>query len=364
MRNIDKFLRHAFLIALGWPATQAMADQPLGCWIDPLRASTIKVHVRDMGVLYVPRDAQVGTIIGPAASFQVTPDQNNLALKCRTYGDRINFDFRASRGVHPPLPTVEGRNMDGHVLRTNIPGVGAIIALRFPFTGGADQFTPVGQNPPLIPFTSWYDQTQLAPVGMGTLRNEVTLVKTGDLQPGVHQLDGQLATGHLDSNGLDKVVDFTLRATIIQTQCDIGANAVTPNPVQLGEWSTSDFTGPGFTTTPVPFQIRLSNCQVDPDPGNQTLATIELTGINGSQPVGPAGEHVFSLTQDSDARGMGIQMLYNGLPMPLNQELDLAPIEDGSVPLNFQARFYQFEPSSAVRAGAAKGALNFTIRYR
>lgn len=368
MKSIEKALRLTLLTALMLPAAQAMANQSeTRCRFGPNELATndlLKVHIRDMGTLYVPKDARVGTVIGPADIFQDTFDLNNLVVSCYAYGERMHFNMNAIRGVHPPLPPIRGVDRNGHVLKTNIPGIGAIITMGRPFWGGWDQWTPIGANPPLVPFRAWYEQVGLNGVHIWTFGNRVTLVKTGDLAPGIHQLDGPLVSGHLEYKDFGKVLEFTLRATIIQTQCEVLSDAVSANPVKLGEWSVKDFTGPGFTTPETPFQIRLSACQVDPDPDNQTLATIELDGRDGSQPIGPAGEHVFSLTNDSEASGIGIQMLYDDQPMPLNREIGLVTLQDGSVPLNFKARFYQVEPSNALRAGVAKGALNFTIRYR
>ncbi|NQD74549.1 fimbrial protein [Pseudomonas sp. CM27] len=361
MKDIKKNLRRALLMALVWPTAQAMAtsDRDERCWFDPLRSAGIMQYERDLGTLYVPRDARIGRTIATFGSTSL-PDRNLLVLTCDPKGKRINFDMAASFGVHPPIATVDSHLSDAPILNTSIPGVGAIIMMGLPFQGGTDQFNP--EPSPYVPFTSWYEQVRLAPVEMFFFNHTLTLVKTGDLSPGIHVVDGPLITGHVDT-GLGKVLEFSLRASIIQTQCDVLA-ATSALPVDLGEWNTKDFTGPGFTTTAKPFRIRLSNCQVDSDPDNETLATIELHGINGSKPVGPAGEHVFSLTDDSDARGVGIQMLYAGKPMQLGTEHELIPLKKGEVPLDFEARFYQLEASSAVGAGLAKGALNFTIRYR
>ncbi|WP_176507647.1 MULTISPECIES: fimbrial protein [Pseudomonas] len=365
MKTINKTLCQALLATLTLPAAHAMAmtNDENYCEFQELRSGYLKVHVREMGTLYVPRDARIGTTIGTPGSPDPTADQNNLVLTCSTYGERINFEHKAVHGIHTHVQAVDGQFHRAPILKTNIPGVGAIVEMLAPFLGGADQFIP-DSYPPMVPFTSYYEQTRLSPVAIGSFRHRLTLVKTGELTPGVHQLDGPLVTGHLGWKGFGKVQEFSVRATIIQTQCEVQADAVSANPVDLGHWNTSDFTHLGYTTLPTDFQIRLNNCQVDPDEDNQTLATIELDGSNGSGPVGPPGENVFSLTHDSEARGMGIQMLYNGDPMPLNQELDLVPVTRGNVTLNFKARFFQTEPSSAVRAGSAKGALNFTIRYR
>ncbi|MDU9405528.1 type 1 fimbrial protein [Pseudomonas sp. zfem004] len=360
MKAIKNTLRHVLMAGLAWPAAQALASTT-ECTLGPRTGAQQKVYVREMGTLYIARDAKAGSVIGPEGVMEITPDQNNLSLDCQAYGQRINFDFRETHGVLPLPPLVNGRTMNGLMIRTNVPGISALVQLGIPFTGSATGWIPIG--PPYVPFTAYHEQVVLSGPQLLSLRNRVTLVKTGNLAPGQHQVDGTLFTGHLDWGGMGQVLDFTLRATVIQSQCSLIGDPVSANPVQLGEWSIEDFKGPGFTTPAVPFHIRLSDCQVDPDPGNLTHAILELNGIDGSAPIGPNGD-VFSLTHDSDASGVGIQMLHNGIPLQLDKEEDLIALQDGNMQLDFQARFYQIEPSDRVRAGVARGALNFTLRYR
>lgn len=358
-------LRHALLASIAWSATTVMADDESRCRFRPEGSGTLKVHQRDMGTLYVPRDARVGTVIGPADIMTITNDDNRLLLLCRMFGDdRVHFETRAARGVHPDrLPPINGMDVTGHVLRTNVAGIGVVMRMAQPFLK-LPEWQPIGRNPPLVPFKAFHVANRLFDGRMWEWRNAITLVKTGDIAPGVHDINGVLVTGHVDRT-FNHIANFILNARIIQTQCNTADNPVRPSPVDLGDWSTANFTHVGFTTTPKPFQISLINCQVDPvDTDNLTTATIELNGINGSGPIEDNKDNVFSLTDDSGARGIGIQMLYQGNPMPLDTELPLAPVQAGNTLLNFQARFYQTEPSSAVRAGSAKGALKFTLRYR
>ncbi|AXQ49108.1 fimbrial protein [Pseudomonas vlassakiae] len=359
-------LRHALLASIAWSATTALADDNVGyCELRPIGRGTLKVYQRNMGTLYVPRDARIGTVIGPADVTVITPDDSNLELRCVADDDGpIHFEAKATRGVHPgPLPPINGQDVNGHVLQTNVPGIGVVMRLAQPFLK-LPEWGPIGRNPPLVPFTAFHVKHPFVTGQLLGWRHGITLVKTGDIAPGAHDIRGVLVTGHVDRT-FNHVMNYTLLATIIQTQCNTAGQPVNPSPVELGEWSKADFTHVGFKTPLKPFQISLTNCQVDPDdPDNLTTATIELNGINGSGPIEANGENVFSLTDDSDARGIGIQVLYQGNPMPLDTELPLTPVQGGSTLLNFQARFYQTEPSSAVRAGNAKGALKFTLRYR
>ncbi|MEX5591041.1 type 1 fimbrial protein, partial [Pseudomonas urmiensis] len=82
-------------------------------------------------------------------------------------------------------------------------------------------------------------------------------VKTGPIPPGPNVLNGsELFSGSVTMLG--KIMKFGLTGTILQAQCSVGADPVSADRVQLGEWVSSDFTGPGFTSPAVPFSIALS----------------------------------------------------------------------------------------------------------
>ncbi|NVL47562.1 type 1 fimbrial protein, partial [Pseudomonas syringae pv. actinidiae] len=116
----------------------------------------------------------------------------------------------------------------------------------------------------------------------------------------------------------------------------------------------------------IPFSIALSNCETDTNGGFVATAHITLDGVDGSQPEGPLNSGVFSLTTDSDAKGVGIQMLKadGSTPMELRTEVPVIAITPGDTTLNFHARFYQLGASSEVRPGKARGALSFTLTYK
>ncbi|MFK0094925.1 fimbrial protein [Pseudomonas sp. NPDC090592] len=251
------------------------------------------------------------------------------------------------------------------MLKTNIDGVGARIRLQQPFNGShPTYFMPdSGPHDPFIPMRSTMQaNNQLGGFRLNTIWNQVTLVKTGDIAPGLHRVDTELFTGHFDAQGLGLVLRYRLQADVLQTQCSLIGDPISDTPVDLQTWDKSHFVGIGTTTATVPFSITLSNCKTDP--GGLTRASIELDPANGSAPV-PGLDSVFTLTADSTAEGVGIQVLKDdGTPLALQQEEDLQAIQDGVTVLNFGARFYQTGDTSAIRAGEANGALNFTLRYR
>lgn len=257
-----------------------------------------------------------------------------------------------------PLPPFE----DGHILMTNVDGIGARVTLSRPFDGRVPNHFDPDDGHTVVPFSSSLNR----PNGLGTevgqlLMNDITLIKTGNIAPGAHTVDTLLFRGYQDFDGIGEVFNYRLTATVIQAQCQIIGDPVTPNPVDLGTWDRSDFTGPSFTTRTEVFQIALTSCQTDSF--GLTRVSIELDPTNGSRPIDP-DNGIFSLSNDDagDA-GVAIQVVNDdGSPLPLNREVYLLPITPGNMALKFGAHFIQ--TSAQVKAGAAEGAVNFTLRYR
>lgn len=349
MHIINRTLYPALLASLAWPATQAMAITQ--CTLTPPGASQ-KVYERDLGTLYVGRDVALNEVIGNNNLVEDTPDLNGLSLDCEADNYVINFDFRAVNG-----------QTANRVINTNVPGIGVMVQMGNPFLGGPNEWRPDDGVPVFVPFNAYHENTVVTGPKLESLHNTITLVKTADLAPGEHLVDGPLFTGHLDWGGMGQVLQYSLKARVIQSECEVDSGSVTTQ-VDLEDWSISQLAGPGHTTTPTPFSIRLINCLAPPAGGTLIMARMELNGIDGSAPTGPAGEHVFSLTSDSDAAGVGIQVLLNNNPVPLDTVFRAADLTSGSIPLNFQARYYQLEPRAQVRTGTAKGALRFTMHYR
>ncbi|WP_312934056.1 fimbrial protein [Pseudomonas sp.] len=319
------------------------------------------------GVMHVPGSAQPGDVIGTPEMREFTQSSPGSEFLCYNDGDVLwRFDMNATAPIFPdPLPPVAGEPSDGYILKTNIDGIGARIRLDIPFNGSANGYFMPDDGPhnPFIPFGS--TQQAANPLGGFRLRgfsNRVTLVKTGDIAPGLHVIDTELFSGQFNGTGMGLVVRYRLQASVLQAQCSVIGDPVSANPIDLGTWDKTDFPAQGTTTTTVPFTITLSNCKTDP--GGLTRATIELDGIDGSTPV-PGIDGVFSLTSDSEVEGVGIQVLKeDSSPLALQQEVDLKALEDGTTVLNFGARFYQTGTPDTIKPGLAKGALNFTVRYR
>ncbi|EJM69722.1 P pilus assembly protein, pilin FimA [Pseudomonas sp. GM55] len=322
--------------------------------------------IQDVKSIYVPRDAPVGSVIG-RRQFVRTPNNEGRAIVCDNDGS-IRLTFNAQASVPPVQHMLPGIGAYGSVnalLPTNVPGVGVQFALAFPFDGlASNSFTP-DLGDPTVPFSAHHQRAMgSARLNFSNLENYITLIKTGPIAAGPQTFNGQELFSGAFSTIPGKSFRVGLSGTVIQAHC--GSNKVSADPVPLGEWDLADFTGPGYTTRAVPFNITLSGCVADGTDTNIATANIRFEGAGGSVPVVPAIPGVFSLTPASGAKGVGIQILKGdgSTPVELNTEVPIKQIGTGQTVLDFAARFYQIDASRDVEPGDAKGVLNFTLTYK
>lgn len=336
-----------------------------GChWGSAPGLMTFSVNV---GNVYVPRDSRPGSLIGTFDKFFFTNNSEGLSITCFNDGNaRLRFEATPIAPIFPgTLPPLNGEDINGKVMNTGINnGIGARVRLGFPFEGGPENsFRPIGA--PVVPFAAEANHQIFTAIPLASLYNHLTLVKTGPILPGPQSFSTRLFSGSL--TGLNTVFNYDIRGTVIQSQCTALANPVSANPVQLGTWPTTDFTHIGFTTSPKPFTITLSDCEGDPSGGNVATAHIRLDGANGSVPVTDGSDGVFTLGTGSTAKGLGIQILRDDAitPVALGTEVPLIAINPtGTTVLPFTARFYQTADRVDIGAGAAKGSLTFTVTYQ
>lgn len=353
-------------LAVGCQAHFVFATAPNTCEWSTGGSGTM-TFIQDLGSVYVPRDAPVGSIIGKQRIYKRTINNEGRSIRCTNDGS-VRLTFNAQTSVPPVQNVALGIGAFGAthaILPTNIPGVGARFELGFPFDNSAtNSFTP-DLGDATVPFSAHHQKAMgSADLNFATLESYITLIKTGPIAPGPQLLNGQELFSGAFSGIAGKSFRTGLSGTVIQAHC--GSNKVSADPVPLGEWDLADFTGPGHTTTAVPFHITLSTCVADNTNTNVATANIRFEGTGGSIPVTPAIPGVFSLTPGSGAKGIGIQILKGdgATPVELNAEVPIRQIGTGDTVLDFTARFYQTAPSPDVKPGEAKGALNFTLTYK
>ncbi|WP_426448907.1 fimbrial protein [Siccibacter colletis] len=124
--------------------------------------------------------------------------------------------------------------------------------------------------------------------------------------------------------------------------------------VPIGNFNSTDFQQPGFTTGEAAFDIGLT-C----DPG----ANINVT-LRGKQNPDTSNTSVLALS-DSDgdaAQGVGVQILYEDKPLTIDEKFPLKQSEGGDERLSFAARYYQTK--TQVTAGTANTVATLDLTYQ
>ncbi|MBF8668962.1 fimbrial protein [Pseudomonas putida] len=313
------------------------------------------------GTKWVARDAPDGSKIYSTGPTGVSGP--GFALKCDNDASRLlTANMNTPLSVVPGTFHVDGKDVTGKVLETDIQGVGLYLELGgFLNTRAANGFLANDGGVGAIPYVG-ENQRDMSPTPM--LMTNLTikylaLIKTGPIPAGTRPLKVDAVRGVVSDVGA--AVRLKLVGQVQQAQCTVKADAVSANPVQLGTHDIADFTGPGSTTRPVDFFITLSDCEDDPA-GSVARAFMRLDGVDGSVPV-DRDRGVFTLTADSSAAGIGIQVLRSdNNPLKLEEFVDMVALTPGTMRLDLRARYYQ--TATTVTPGEAKGALNFTIEYR
>lgn len=337
--------------------------QDIDChWEGGLPTGQLHYNIQ-LGMSWVPRDAPIGTVIASFTNLR-TQNDGSFALLCPVpvAGMRADVNIPNTARIFPgSLPPINGMDLTGRVLETNVPGVGLHVYLGLPYNGAFDN-TWVPTTWRSVPYLGSITRPAPLAARMTYLQADYTLIKIGDIPAGPNDFAGQeLFTGHF--NAVGSVLRANLFGSVRQAQCSLQANAVSADPVDLGKHEASSFTHEGTVTASVPFHINLNNCEDDPA-GGTARVHVELEVAKGATVI-DADRGLFSLSPEAgSAQGLGIQVLHaDGVtPAALHQALDVTPISPGDMRIDFNARYYQ--TAQTVQPGVAKSALNFTLYYK
>lgn len=271
--------------------------------------------------VYVQRDAPVGTVI---SSF-ITNGTGDIDY-CTGTGTITYEMIKFSNPSAIP-----------NYYNTNVPGVG--ISLRF--TSAGWYFSKNRQYSVSSPTV-----TVVAPL-------EVTLIKTGEITSGAIG-SGLLAKAYGDDGIQSLAVNFTGNQ-VTQLACSI----TTPDlSFPLGDISAANF-GSAVGTVPSGAQ-NTQNLGLDCD----TNANINVM-LQGTQNPDAGARSVLALTGQGNvdvAKGVGVQLLYNGAPLELNSRIVLKRSAGGQESFPVTARYYQTQPT--VTTGKANASATLDLTYQ
>ncbi|HHA2009960.1 TPA: fimbrial protein [Enterobacter mori] len=314
-----KFIQAILLICLltAWNSVHAGT-----CTTITPQMSTLSV-----GTINVQRDAPVGTVIfSGAASYTgsyLTGCSNPLMLG---FSMRYNNATLSSYG--------------NHVYNTNISGIGIRFSSNNYFENPANTFSYNAQTS----YVDWYggkiELVVIGPVSSGALTPGVIGVVTLQGSDGIYRdgLTTQLTSG-----------------TINALACSITTPQLT---FPIGDISASAF-GTAIGTTPTGAQ-NTQNLGLACTPG--TNISVSLGGIQNPD---SSNTSVMALTgqgMTGTAKGVGVQLLYNGTPLVLNSRLLLKQSSGGQETLPLTARYYQ--TLTTVESGSANASATLNLTYQ
>ncbi|MEG5462312.1 fimbrial protein [Enterobacter chuandaensis] len=280
-----------------------------------------------IGTITVQRDVAVGTVL-----FSKNASVTGSYLSGCTNPLMLGFSMRY---LNATLSTY-----GNHVYNTNVSGIG----VRF---SSGNYF----ENPTYT--FSYNAQTDYVEWWGGKIELVVTgPVASGSLTPGV--------LGVVMLQGSDGVYHDGLTATLLDGTINVLACTITTPQLTfpIGDISAAAF-GSTVGTTPTGAQ-NTQNLGLNCDPGANV--NVSLSGIQNPD---VATTSVLALTGQGNtgtAKGVGVQLLYNGTPLTLNTRLPLNVVAGGQQAFPLTARYYQTQ--TTVEPGTANASATLNLTYQ
>ena len=288
---------------------------------------TPQISTLSVGTITVPRDAPVGTVIfsggGTYTGSYLSGCTNPLMLG---FSMRYNNATLSSYG--------------NHVYNTNISGIGIRFSSNAYFENPSNTFSYNAQTS----YVDWYG---------GNIQLVVTgPVSSGALTPGT--------IGVVTLQGSDGVYRDGLTATLTDGTINALACSITTPQLNfiIGDIPASTF-GSTVGTTPAGAQ-NTQNLGLSCSAG--TNITVSLSGVQNPDSANPSVMALTGQGSAGTAKGVGVQLLYNGAPLSINSPLLLKRSSGGQETLPLTARYYQ--TLTSVESGSANATATLNLTYQ
>ncbi|MDA8479884.1 fimbrial protein [Citrobacter sp. Awk 4] len=134
--------------------------------------------------------------------------------------------------------------------------------------------------------------------------------------------------------------------------CNVDAS--TPSTVTLNTISANSLAHQGSTSAAADFNIKLK-CQ-----GNVGVNIL----LDGQEDQNATAEGVLAnITNSTPASGVGIQILYDSIPVKLRETFSAGVSTDGNYDIPMQARYYRTTTSS-IGSGNIKSVMTYNLTYK
>ncbi|RQS09823.1 type 1 fimbrial protein [Burkholderia sp. Bp9002] len=239
-----------------------------------------------------------------------------------------------------------------NVYPTSMPNIG----LRIAVVGAGTPF-PI-KDSSVLGFGTWQ---------MSSMFYNIQLIKTGEITAG-GTLDGSIVQYRAnDANG-QLLIDMRFASPVVirpsVPTCKVATSGVT---VQMDKVATSQFKGVGTSTYPRAFGISLA-CSGGAA-GTSTNAHVTLTDATVSSNT----SNTLSLTKESTATGVGIQILQNDKLLGFGPDSGAAgninqwhagTIKQGEAAVTIPLRARYVQTGAKVLPGSANARVTFTMSYQ
>jgi major type 1 subunit fimbrin (pilin) len=342
------FLLAALLLSLGCRTAWAQTFSCSGT------SGTITVTMP--ASVTVPRDAVNGTLLTP----WVQSAANNY-LSCTVTNWSVGPDIRSL--LTDSGQTVMGPNgVTYRVWNTNVTGVGVAIGYQ---QYSCDAWTVWQAASSAVRISVCGGLTVGTIAVVGGVRLELALVKTGPITPGVTSNAPVAEAGWTSAyptppntpriHHSDILKTFTLTPTTINV-----AACETPNvSVNMGKHMRAQFSGVGYTTPTVAFDVNINACPA----GSLTTIQYQFIPVNA---VIDANNGLLALDSNATATGIALQLKDGSdAPLKFNTPYTLAGYSKaagGSYKVPLKAAYRQ--TAATVTPGSANAALTFTMTYQ
>lgn len=273
-------------------------------------------------------------------------------------GPPAGFSCGSSAATGPVTTTIfiSGSNdqIPEAIYETNIPGIGLkIYYYSMQATAWASEPLSPSQAATTVsvtlptPYYSRYQNTSAA--------IRVELVKTGTVQKlnGDELLFIKNSFMWADSGAPVNLVNLTIKARVTSNTCNVSSSS--PSQVDLGSAGTDDFSVLGSTASNSQFSIILQ-CT--------GYTNVNLTVDGGYESNEVIGEGVLKIKEgEGMAKGIGVQLLKNSLPIKFNEDLPVGSSVNGIFNIPLEARFYKTS-ASPVKPGIITSQMMYTLSYR
>lgn len=293
-------------------------------------STTTLTKTLQFNALTIQHDAAVGTVLATVT----IPSSGTQLGTCAVAGQTTMNDQMMYLGA-----VSSGTN---GVYNTNIPGV------------GISGFYYSATYPFLTPPSTWTFANG-APTGIGDAVSTFKLIKTGTITSGVLSNTLVAKVFYSGSPTIDTVDIVMAGSSVTQLTCSI----TTPTLLfPIGDILKSQFSSTvGFS--PASAQ-NTQNLGLNCDAG----ANINVS-LSGTQNPDVGTTSVLALTGQGGAnvaKGVGVQLLYNGTPLVLNNNIVLKKSSGGQETFPLTARYYQTKTTVSTGTANASATLNITYQ--